>query len=91
MLGVGACVWPSACGLCMCGWVAVGGGRGACVQFISDVCVVCLCVCVCMCVCASQTHCTIQTVFFNLWSARIPDSHGIPYIYTLSFSGSGLP
>ena len=48
MLCVGACVWPRACGLYMCGWVAVGGGRGACacVQLISDVCV-----CVCMCVC----------------------------------------
>ena len=50
MLGVGACVWPSACGLCMCGWVAVGGGRGACVQFISDVQLISVCVCVCVCV-----------------------------------------
>ena len=51
MLCVGACVWPRACGLYMCGWVAVGGGRGACacVQLISDVCV-CVCMCVCVCV-----------------------------------------
>ena len=64
MLGVGACVWPSACGLCMCGWVAVGGGRGACVQFISDVCVVCLCVYVCVCITDTlyNTDCLFQSL-----------------------------
>ena len=44
----------------VCGWVAVGGGRGACacVQLISDVCV-------CVCVCTSQTYCTLQMLSFS--------------------------